>query len=484
MEHYNEIVCFTDLVKSTDYTEEKGHVDYDKYYEEHLRVGKEILKMLHGEYVKNIGDAHLIRFRNPMEALKFAVLFQQYHQDQVCVSLIPFKVRISLFLGTVSESKQGDIIGEGVNKSARLEGIAGAGEILVNKGFYESVSNILGKNETRKYFQSRGKQRLKGISRPVEIYSFQWAQFLKTANSVKFNLSKYIKDFFDSLSIITSNLFLDDLSKSSYVIWPVVPRDIVNAIHRAQIEILRLLALLGWKVLILIADCGANENPRKEYSQKFQSKIINYSSKRNLKELEFYFLSDLFDPNYEKYKSLQAIFQNVISNLTLQDLLNINNKEYDENVKMTIKRSATLDFLRPALTISAVLHLARRNQNKCIVVAGEDEKIQWITSHDLPGSRENLGVILNPIIKKNHSQLRQTKNWPFWDSWQNLYDDMEDSNLAEWLIRLYLFLPKFPITELTINKKVLNINDKFDLDRNDKRMVAKLVYDGLLSLTH
>ena len=93
-------------------------------------------------------------------------------------------------------------------------------------------------------------------------------------------------------------------------------------------------------------------------------------------------------------------------------------------------------------------------------------------------------MIFNPIIKKNNSQIRQTKNWPFWDSWQKLYDDMKDTNLAEWLIKMYLFLPKFPVTEIKINDSSVNVTELIDIEHIDKKTIAKSVFKGLLSLNH
>ena len=81
---------------------------------------------------------------------------------------------------------------------------------------------------------------------------------------------------FGEASITPANARLADIASLPLIIWPVVPRDGVNAIHRGQLEIIRLLAMMGSKVHVLIADCGVAENYPRPYSEEFRKMIDDY----------------------------------------------------------------------------------------------------------------------------------------------------------------------------------------------------------------
>jgi hypothetical protein len=154
---------------------------------------------------------------------------------------------------------------------------------------------------------------------------------------------------------------------------------------------------------------------------------------------------------------LHRHFQTVISQLTLEDLQAINLKDYPAEVRQTINSSATLDFLRPALTISAVLYLSETLQCKCEIVAGHDERKQWEAAHaSIPSSRSQFGVLFNPVLNaKSGHQGRQTKNWPLYFNSQQVLEDMDTYDSAVWFSKLHLFLSSFPETEIRIGSVVI-----------------------------
>jgi hypothetical protein len=245
--------------------------------------------------------------------------------------------------------------------------------------------------------------------------------------------------------------------------------------------------MVGSKVHVLIADCGATNNPKRTYSERFKSDINKHALKRNLKDIQYSFMSDLFEPRCDGCDRFHNHFQSVISQLTLEDLLAINNKEYAEDVKKGIKTSPTLDFLHPALTISSVIHLSTDINDKCIVVVGHDEKIQWESAHQaIRSTRDRFGVLFNPkLMRKGGTQGRQTHNWPMYFSWEKIVEEMEEYDLAQWLTQLHLFLSSFPASTITIDGIAFSPtdwqkNEQFE-SKIDKNALAQQVFNILRS---
>lgn len=472
-----EVVCFTDLKDSTNLFEKLGHNGFLPHLQDHLSVGKCLAESVGGRYVKNIGDAHLVEYESPEQALRFSVCLQQYCMDAHCISKLTLATKIGLFLGVV-ESTADDVFGSAVNQAARVQGEAGSGEVIVNGDLVDAMKKIWGAQATSTYFTSAGMHKLKGIVDPPEqeLFYFDWERY--GGDNPELGLCKLVYEHLQQARVEPSNLESRDLVSPGIIIWPVVPRNIVTAIHRGQAEIIRLLAMLGWKVDLLIADCGAQDNYSRSDSEKFQSKLEKYLESRSVSPVESTLLSDLYDPSFKDYNKVQAVFRKIASNLTLQDLLDINNKAYNSEVKEEISKSATLDCLRPALSLAAVLYKAGVAKQKCIVVAGLDERIQWVRTHSIPGTQNLLGVLMNPVLKTDPThQARQKGFWPSWPSRNEMVRNMEGTNLAWWVFHMHTYLPAFPnrcvaVGELEIGpdgwKDEMGTPDGLDLDELGK----------------
>jgi len=76
--------------------------------------------------------------------------------------------RIGIHLGDVVEEADGDLMGDGVNIAARLEGIAKPGAICLSEDAYRQVSGRLDMAVT-----DLGQTELKNIERPIRVYSLQ-----------------------------------------------------------------------------------------------------------------------------------------------------------------------------------------------------------------------------------------------------------------------------------------------------------------------
>src|SRR6202042_2124866 len=89
----------------------------------------------HGRIVKRTGDGSLIEFRSVVEAVRCAIEVQNGMIERNS-GLPPEKrieFRVGIHLGDVVEEADGDLMGDGVNIAARLEGIANPGAICLSE---------------------------------------------------------------------------------------------------------------------------------------------------------------------------------------------------------------------------------------------------------------------------------------------------------------------------------------------------------------
>jgi len=470
------VTCFTDLNDSTALNQQLGNRKYTLFIDDHLLVGKALANLSSGKHIKNIGDAHMVTFESAQDSLYFALRMQQYYADKPCLSRIPIGLRIGLYLGVV-EPVEADAFGFGVNQAARTEGKAEAGQVIINKQLFETIIDIWGEERAKTYFISIGEHELKGITRPPrqELFSFDW-QLYGHDNPLD-GQSKLVFDHLYQGQVEASNIYSSDLSRPDIVIWPVAHRDTVNVIHMGQAEVIRLLVLLGWRVHLLIADCGAPNSYDKIDPIAFCDKLKKYTANRDIEQIETSYLSEYYKPGFPDYDRIQGIFRSIISDLTLQDFLNIVNKGYADNVKEDIRRRATLDCLRPILPLAAVFYLSKMTRQKSIIVAGADERHQWNRAYDIPNIRDQIGVLMIPVLNedKDNHQMPLSKSGPIWSSERALFSAMSLSNTAWWTFHLHAFIPAFPAPFVEISGNTITPHEW----RNEMEIHEKIQIDGL-----
>jgi adenylate cyclase len=124
----------------------------------------------HGRVVKRTGDGSVIEFRSVVDAVRCA-LEVQHAMVERNAGVAPEKrieFRIGIHLGDVVEESDGDLMGDGVNIAARLEGIAAPGAICLSEDAYRQVSGRLDMAVT-----DLGPTQLKNIERSIRVYSLQ-----------------------------------------------------------------------------------------------------------------------------------------------------------------------------------------------------------------------------------------------------------------------------------------------------------------------
>jgi adenylate cyclase len=98
-----------------------------------------------GRAVKRTGDGIIIEFRSVVDAVRCAIEVQQGMIERNA-GVPPEKrieFRIGIHLGDVVEEADGDLMGDGVNIAARLEGVAKPGAICLSEDAYRQVKQRL-----------------------------------------------------------------------------------------------------------------------------------------------------------------------------------------------------------------------------------------------------------------------------------------------------------------------------------------------------
>jgi len=119
-----------------------------------------------GRIFNTAGDAVLAEFPSAVEAVRCAIDIQESlrTRNMAYPPSRQMAFRIGITIGDVVE-RDGDLLGDGVNIAARLEGLAEVGGICVSRAVHEQVANKLSVQ-----FADIGAQEVKNIPTPVHAY--------------------------------------------------------------------------------------------------------------------------------------------------------------------------------------------------------------------------------------------------------------------------------------------------------------------------
>src|ERR1700744_105775 len=120
-----------------------------------------------GRIVKRTGDGALVEFRSVVDAVRCAIEVQNAMVERNAGLPQERRIifRIGIHLGDVVEESDGDLMGDGVNIAARLEGIAEPGAICLSEDAYRQVKGRLDLAVT-----DLGQIQLKNIAEPIRGY--------------------------------------------------------------------------------------------------------------------------------------------------------------------------------------------------------------------------------------------------------------------------------------------------------------------------
>jgi TolB-like protein/class 3 adenylate cyclase len=156
---------------------------------EHRKVTDALVAKHGGRLVKTTGDGVLLEFPSVVDAVECAVAVQAVmaQRNEGVPQNRRMLFRIGINLGDILIEGD-DILGDGVNVAARLEGIAEPGGICISASAYDQVHG-----KVLVEFDDLGEQRLKNIDRLVRIYATKSSGHLGKAASVVFSHPEALK---------------------------------------------------------------------------------------------------------------------------------------------------------------------------------------------------------------------------------------------------------------------------------------------------
>jgi adenylate cyclase len=124
----------------------------------------------HGRIVKRTGDGSVIEFRSVVDAVRCALEVQHAMVERNAGVALEKRIefRIGIHLGDVVEESDGDLMGDGVNIAARLEGVCEPGAICLSEDAYRQV-----KGRLDLAVSDLGQTQLKNIAEPIRVYSLR-----------------------------------------------------------------------------------------------------------------------------------------------------------------------------------------------------------------------------------------------------------------------------------------------------------------------
>jgi TolB-like protein/class 3 adenylate cyclase/Flp pilus assembly protein TadD len=134
---------------------------------EHREAAAPLIASKGGRIVKTTGDGLLLEFPSVVAAVECAIAIQKLMAE--CNAKRPeakrILYRIGVNLGDVLVDDE-DILGDGVNIAARLEGVCEPGGVLISGAAFDHVRGRIDAD-----FVDLGEKDLKNIARPVRVYA-------------------------------------------------------------------------------------------------------------------------------------------------------------------------------------------------------------------------------------------------------------------------------------------------------------------------
>jgi len=164
-------IMFTDMVGYTALMQ-KDEPKARGLIERHRIFLKPLVEKHGGEVIQYVGDGTFCRFESAIEAVTAA---QEIHK---VLEVEPeINLRIGIHIGDVVVDGD-EVYGDGVNVASRIEPLAEAGGICVSNQVYENIKNQPGIN-----LRSLGKQDLKNVDEPMEVYAIESISGVEAAKS-------------------------------------------------------------------------------------------------------------------------------------------------------------------------------------------------------------------------------------------------------------------------------------------------------------
>lgn len=152
---------FADIAGFTALTEAHGDEHAVQLVEEFAEAVQAELPSVDGEYVKTVGDALMLRVPDPADAVRLGLWITRHAMGGHHAP----SVRVGGNHGRAIE-RGGDYFGTTINVAARVSALAAGGEVLVTGPTAALAPDLEGV-----LYESRGRQVLRNVAEPVEIFA-------------------------------------------------------------------------------------------------------------------------------------------------------------------------------------------------------------------------------------------------------------------------------------------------------------------------
>ncbi|MBZ4420832.1 adenylate/guanylate cyclase domain-containing protein [Myxococcus sp. RHSTA-1-4] len=165
MKTANLAIVFTDIKGFTERTSRQTLEENQRLLQVHHALLAPLFKAFGGRIIKSIGDAFLVTFESPTQAVLSGIAIQDrlWHHNRSVPEPEQLHVRVAINVGEV-RLESNDIFGEPVNIAARVEGIAEAGEVYFTEAVY------LAMNKAEVPSKEVGAFELKGIPGKIRVF--------------------------------------------------------------------------------------------------------------------------------------------------------------------------------------------------------------------------------------------------------------------------------------------------------------------------
>ena len=161
----NLAIVFTDIQGFTERTSRQTLEQNQRLLQVHAGLLTPLFKAFGGRIVKSIGDAFLVTFESPTQAVLSGIAIQDrlWQHNRAAPEAEQLRVRVAVNVGEV-RIESNDVFGEPVNIAARVEALTEAGEVYFTEAVY------LAMNKAEVPSQEVGAFELKGIPGRIRVF--------------------------------------------------------------------------------------------------------------------------------------------------------------------------------------------------------------------------------------------------------------------------------------------------------------------------
>ena len=172
MKTANLAIVFTDIKGFTERTSRQTLEQNETLLRTHNQLLAPIFRAFGGRIIKEIGDAFLVTFESPTQAVLSGVALQDrlWAHNRGKVGDDRIDVRVAINCGEV-RLENNDVFGEPVNIAARVEGLADAGEVYFTEAVYLAMNKAEVPSEEVGLFD------LKGIPGKMRVFKVPHAPY-------------------------------------------------------------------------------------------------------------------------------------------------------------------------------------------------------------------------------------------------------------------------------------------------------------------